>query len=295
MAQPSAMSPTMGGQSSLGGTSSLSTGTTSFSGQTQLGGTSSLGTGLAQSSAPLGGAQGTGMSTGLSSGISSTAMETTQIQHIVAPVIMEHRDVAPVVLERIRKEEVEEVIPVIHREREKTEIHKVTQPIHTSQLLAVATEERDLPAQYSEMRTPGMLAPATIQPRREIIEGQRMHVEKPPVILETEKKRIIEEVTPVVYREIVEPHLIHYNQPIYEKIIEGDVYIQETRPAQIMNTEFATTATSVPVQQVQYVQQVQQVPVQIPVVQSGPLTKNVELAETFVSQTTVAPRRMGRI
>jgi hypothetical protein len=199
---------------------------------------------------------------------------------------MEKREIAPVIQERIRKEEVEEITPVIHREREKTEIHKITQPVHTSSVLNVAIEEGSLPAKFSEMRTPSMLPPSVPLPRREELCAQKMRVDKPPVLIETERKRVIEEVQPLVYKEVVEPHLIRLTQPIYEKIVEGDVYVTETRPAQVM-----AAAAAVPLQTTQLTQQVQTVPiqyqqpVQIPIITQTPLVgKNVEIAETFVSQ-----------
>jgi hypothetical protein len=200
----------------------------------------------------------------------------------IAPVIVEKREGIPVIQERIRREEVEEITPVIHREREKTEIHKITQPVHTSSVLGVMTEEVTLPAQFSEMRTPSMLPPAAILPRREELSAQRMRVEKAPVLIETERKKIIEEVTPVVYKEVVEPHLTRLTQPIYEKIVEGDVFICETRPAQVLPTSFAT---NIPVQTTQFVQQTQNIPVQIPVQSQIPFySRNVEVADTFVKE-----------
>jgi hypothetical protein len=210
-------------------------------------------------------------------------LPATQFQ--VAPVILEHRESAPVIQERIRREEVEEITPVIHREREKTEIHKITQPVHTSSILGICTEEATLPAQFSEMRTPSMLPPASILPRREELSAQKMRVDKAPVVIETEKKKIIEEVTPVVYKEVVEPHLTRLTQPIYEKIVEGDVYISEVRAAQVIAPTIATTTTSIPLQTTQFVQQTQNVPVQIPFVQQFPVySKNIEVADTFVKE-----------
>jgi len=209
-------------------------------------------------------------------------LPATQIQ--VAPAILEHKDFAPIVHERIRREEVEEIHPVIHREREKTEIHKITQPVHTSAVLGVVTEEATLPAKFSEMRTPSMLPPANILPRREELTAQKMRVESAPVVIETERKKIIEEVTPLVYREVVEPHLTKLTQPIYERIVEGDVYVSEIRPAQVMATSMECS-TAIPLQQTTQFVQTQNVPLQIPVVQQMPiLTKNLEFAETFVKE-----------
>jgi hypothetical protein len=191
-------------------------------------------------------------------------------------VFVEHKDVAPIIHERIRREEVEEITPVIHREREKTEIHKIVQPVHTSEVKQVITEDISLPAKFSEMRTPAMICPATILPKREELAAQKMTIEKPPVVIETEKKRIIEEVTPLVYKETVVPHVTRLTQPIYEKIIEGEVYVSETRPEQVIAPASAS---------VQATQFVQNVPIQIPVITGVPVaTRNVSVAETFVKE-----------
>jgi hypothetical protein len=219
--------------------------------------------------------------------ISQQLLPATQVQ--VAPAILEHRECAPVIQERIRKEEVEEIHPVIHREREKTEIHKITQPVHTSAVLGVVTEEATLPAKFTEIRTPSMLPPVSILPKREELSAQKMRVQTAPVVIETEKKKIIEEVTPVVHREVVEPHLTKLTLPIYEKIVEGDVYVSEIRPAQVMAVE----SFAAPIQTTQLVQQ--NVPVQIPIQSQIPIfTKNVAVAETYVKEgipiTTTANR-----
>jgi hypothetical protein len=203
-------------------------------------------------------------------------------------VFLERKEVAPVIHERIRREEVEEITPVIHREREKTEIHKVIQPVHTSEVRQVLTEEASLPARFSEMRTPGMVCPPSVLPRREEMAAQKMRIEKAPVIIETERKKVIEEVTPVVYKDIVEPHITRVTQPIYEKIIEGEVYVSETRPEQIIAPTFATETT-------QLVSQVQNVPVQIPVITGTPVAvKSLGIAETYVKEgTTFDTTRTG--
>jgi len=199
--------------------------------------------------------------------MATQSVETFQIQKSVAPVIMEKREIAPVVHERYRREEIEEIHPVIHREREKTEIHKITQPIHTSAVMGVVAQEGTLAAQIRpEIRTPGMLAPALILPRREELQAQKVRVERPPIVLETEKRRIIEEVTPLVYREVVEPHVTKFTQPIYEKIIEGDVYVTQVMPARV--------------EQVAYQQTI--IPVTTTV--AAPVATNLEVANTFVSE-----------
>jgi hypothetical protein len=157
---------------------------------------------------------------------------TTTVQKQVIPAIVEHREVAPVVHQRIRQEEVEEIQPVIHREREKTEIHKILQPMYTTSTMGIAAEERTLAAQIRpEVRLQGAPPPAAIIPTTQYESAQKVRVDRAPIVMETERKKIIEEVQPVVYKEVIQPHVIHVTQPIYEKIVEADVYVERILPA----------------------------------------------------------------
>lgn len=90
-----------------------------------------------------------------------------------------------------------------------------------------------LPAQFKpDIRTPGMAAPLSQHTAtQEFSATQTVCVEKPAVITETERKKIIEEIQPVIYKEVVEPHVIKLTQNIHERIIEGAVYTMQTLPA----------------------------------------------------------------
>jgi len=262
------------------------------------------------SQAPL-----TPSSFGTSSFGSSSLGSSLPIQRQFQQGSVQRRESAPVIHERIRREEVEEIQPVIHREREKTEIHKITQPIQTSSTLGIVTEEGTLPAQFvPEIRTPGMMAPPTPIGTRQEVSGQRMRVEKPALVLETEKRNIIEEVQPVVYKETVEPHIIRLTQPIYERIVEGEVYFNDTLPAtrdfsssfqQQQQGQFGSQFGSqlgsgqfggqLGQQQQQYVQpiQLQTIVQPVPVASMSPMAsplpmmmpkENLEVAATYVSE-----------
>lgn len=240
---------------------------------------------------------------------SSNQQQSLPIQKQYQQGQVQRREAAPVVHERIRREEVEEIQPVIHREREKTEIHRITQPIQTSSTLGIINEEGTLPAQVNpEIRTPGMMCPSAPLPTREQLAGQRMRVEKPALIIETEKKNIIEEVQPVVYKEVVEPHIIHLTQPIYERIVEGEVYYNETLPTRTEFTQFQQQPQfqQRDLSQQQQFQQGQHFlqPIQIktfvqpvPVAMSSPfvgqplMKENLEVAATYVSEV---PSHKGR-
>lgn len=136
-----------------------------------------------------------------------------------------------VVKERIFQMEEECIQPVIHREVEKREIHEILQPIHERQVLAPTFEEKELQAEFRPII--GGYAPrqaATIAPSVEYATKERTQIVRPPIIEETIRRTIIEEFQPVIHREVVKPHIIRQTQNIYEKILEPEVILKETRP-----------------------------------------------------------------
>jgi len=139
--------------------------------------------------------------------------------------------------EKIRKEEVEEIQPVIHRERERTEVHQVTQPIYESETRALSIHEQMLPAETKETVRESLSADfmeqykVNDQSTSEFTGTERVKIEKPAIIVESEKRRIVEEVQPIIYKEIVEPHVFKTTLPIYEKIVEAPTIVKEVLPA----------------------------------------------------------------
>lgn len=153
----------------------------------------------------------------------------TSREEILLPERMER---PAVIHEKIKREEVEEIQPVIHRELDKTEIKLITQPLLEKEIKPVQFHESILPA---EQRSP-ILPPSTEIPREQFqnmteFEGvERKVVEKAPIIVETIKKHIIEEVQPIIYKEIHEPHVIKITKPIYERVVEAPVVFRELLP-----------------------------------------------------------------
>jgi len=153
------------------------------------------------------------------------------------PVEVKEVKERPAILhEKIRKEEVEEIQPVIHRERERTEVHQVTQPIYEAETRALSVHESVLPAETKETvresLTDDFLEQYKVNDKStsEFTGTERVKIEKPPIIVESEKRRIIEEVQPIIYKEIVEPHVYKTTLPIYEKIVEAPTIIKEILP-----------------------------------------------------------------
>jgi hypothetical protein len=170
-------------------------------------------------------------------------------------VTVEHIEKGPVVREHIHQTELEEIQPVIHRERERTEVIQVAKPMVERDIRPTQIEEKILPA---ETRAP-VVQGESEEFRRRYMERSQMYkssteyapverevIEKAPIIKEHITKKIIEEVQPVIYREVTAPHVIKEVRPIYEKIVEGPVLIEGRQlPVEEMHRhyEYAPTRT----------------------------------------------------
>jgi len=178
-----------------------------------------------------------------------TPVAATATTATVTQLPTEHIERPAVIHERIRKEEVEEIQPVIHREHDRTEVHQVVQPMYEGQIDATNVLQKELAAEYRPVLTRGTYVSAPLEKSTvEFEQAERLRVEKAPIIMETERKKIIEEVQPVVYKEIVQPTLIKETLPIYEKIVEAPVVVKEVRPAvychPVASTSTFTTQTT---------------------------------------------------
>jgi len=176
--------------------------------------------------------------TSLPQGPQMTSMAPTAMQTVPSEGnFVEKFEKAPVFHERIRKEEVEEVQPVIHREHDRTEVHQIVQPMYQGEVTPAQYLEKQLPSEILPTVTRGVYTPSPMEANTtEFAEIERMKVEKTPIVVETEKKKIIEEVQPVIYKETVQPTIIRETKPIYEKIIEAPVIVKEIREPIKMHT-----------------------------------------------------------
>jgi len=154
--------------------------------------------------------------------VSNTIEERTNRQSIERPAVI-HEKLFPV--------EREEIQPIIRREREKTEILQVEQPMYESEIK---------PTVVHDIQLPTLVKPELVESRvevqkiveqfgnsyrstKEIAPTEHRVIEKTPIIHEYVRKRIIEEVQPIIHKEVIEPHLIRGIKPIYEKIVEAPV------------------------------------------------------------------------
>jgi len=155
------------------------------------------------------------------------SIQVPAVQHIEKP---------PVVYQTFRQEQVEEIQPVVHREHQRTQVRQITQPIVEGIVEPIEVQEKELPAQY---RAPVQVG-STYIPQNTAVgstshtENSHKVVEKAPIVMDTETTRIIEEVQPVLYKEIIQPSLIRETLPIYETVVEPPVIIQETLPTQYL-------------------------------------------------------------
>jgi hypothetical protein len=169
--------------------------------------------------------------------MSTTAIPTTVIQD------------APVVKETIREREIEEIQPVLHREIEQPIIKKVTAPmtevcnVEEQQIYTRAAPE------FREV-TAGGLSPEqqALLAQKEFSESQRyvthQEVVLPTKVQEVVKEKIVEEVQPVIYREVNIPRTIHLEKDIYEKQVLPTKVVQEVRPMGTFTAPLASQFTS---------------------------------------------------
>jgi len=162
-------------------------------------------------------------------------MERPRIEQAEPTVLVEHREKGAVIREHIHPKEREEIQPIIHREREKTELVQVAKPIMERDVRPTMVEEKTLPAETrptvfqgesEEFKRMYREKSERYKSTTEFSPVEKEVIEKPPIIKEHVTRKIIEEIQPVVYREITEPHIIREVKPIYEKVIEGPVLLE---------------------------------------------------------------------
>jgi len=156
----------------------------------------------------------------------------SSVQNIVEPTVVQEK--AAVIHERIRKEEVEEIQPIIHREHERLEVHQILQPMVEQIVQPTVIQERSLAAETRPLINRGGYAgSATLQGSTDV---QNFHkvVEKAPILIDSERRKVLEEIQPVLYKEILQPTIIRETKDIYEKVIEAPLIFTKTLPQQFI-------------------------------------------------------------
>jgi len=145
------------------------------------------------------------------------------------PIPIEHIEREPVIHEKVRNEEVEEIQPVIFREHERSEVHEIVQPIETTEVKEAQYFEKQLSPKTLPTITKGVYVPPPHEMNTLEVETQKRLVQMEPIVVDTETKKIIEEVQPVIYKETIVPTVIHETKQIFEKVIEAPVVTKEVR------------------------------------------------------------------
>jgi len=170
---------------------------------------------------------------------------------LVDPIVDRSVVEKPVIVkERFVPEEMIEIQPIIHRDRELREVHEVVQPLKEREVMATKVVQATL---ANEIRAPIIESDANFQtqmreantrfvPTTEYAPLKTETIQKPVIVQEHIHKTIVEEIQPILYKETVVPVLIKETQPIYEKIVEAPVIFNEQREVRELGTRFIQTS-----------------------------------------------------
>jgi len=161
---------------------------------------------------------------------------STREKEVKEDIIVETREKGPVVKEHILPKEREEIQPVIHREREKTEVIEVTKPIIEREVMPTKITETTLPPEtratvYHEesedFKQRYKKISEKYKPSFEVAATEKEVIERTPIVKEHVTKKVIQEIQPVIFREITEPHITREVKPIYEKVVEEPTLVEK--------------------------------------------------------------------
>jgi len=182
--------------------------------------------------------------------VGSVAANTTSVVDVrEAPVIVEKIEKPAVVHEVYKTEEVVQIQPVIEREREQLDVYEVVQPMREREVIATEVREAVLPSQTRAVvveDNSAFLAARSVPGEfstREVVATRSQVVENAPIVHETIVHKVIEEVQPVIYKEVDRPILIKETLPIYEKIVEAPHAHHTVLPVRDLGVRTVTTST----------------------------------------------------
>jgi len=162
-------------------------------------------------------------------GTHTTHTTTTTAHTTGAPVQTITHDVK-LVEEKIHNKEAQHVQPVITRDIEQKFVTQVVQPVHETQVLPTQHATGSMAVENREVNHDAVVAPQIIPEAVRIAGKTDVNVvQHAPIVEERVHKTIIEEVQPVLYRDVIQNKETIITQPIHERIVEAPVVIQETR------------------------------------------------------------------
>jgi len=166
-----------------------------------------------------------------------------------APTFVERIEKPAVVHEVYKTEEVVQIQPVINREREQLDVYEVVQPMREREVVATEVRSVALPAQTrativedNSVFLAQRSAPADFS-TREVAATMSQTVTNAPIVHETIIHKVIEEVQPVIYKEVDRPVLVKETLPIYEKIVEAPHAHHTVLPMRDLGTRSVTGFT----------------------------------------------------
>jgi len=175
--------------------------------------------------------------------------QNLQVKQLPPDVQVEKR--TPVIREVIHPFEKHEVNPIIYREREQMEVRQIEQPIYETVRRDAQLLQKDLPPETRpvvqnpsgdfDMRYQEGLS--RYKSSVEYAPMERDTITKPPVVIETIRKHIREEIQPVIYRETYEPHVIQETLPIYEKVVEQPILSRVSQEPIVQQVQSQPRAT----------------------------------------------------
>jgi hypothetical protein len=160
----------------------------------------------------------------------------------------ERKTDAPVVKETVRDEYQHNVRQNVQVEHDRTEYIKTVQPLKEHQVNRTDVTTKQRADQYREVDADSGAtrdaADKLRQHREKIasqggsthVEGKHRYVEQAPQVSHTDRRHVIEEVQPVIEREVVRPHVVEEKQNIFVHKKEAPV-LHETRVLPAMSKE----------------------------------------------------------
>lgn len=157
--------------------------------------------------------------------------------------IFEKSELPTAIKEKILPSERIEIQPVLKREREQLEIHHIQQPITEHLIHRVEVKEEVLPTKdIGEFKEEGV--GYTHQPEKsevEVAPFERETIRLPPIVEERVRKKIVEEIQPVIYRQTEQPHVIRKTQPVIERVVDAPVVTREVLPTKDWGSHYVET------------------------------------------------------
>ncbi|PRP89389.1 hypothetical protein PROFUN_01252 [Planoprotostelium fungivorum] len=135
-----------------------------------------------------------------------------------------------VVQEIVHPTEQIEIQPIIHREREQLDVKQITEHLHETRIQPTNVEEKVAAPETRQTIVERSVIPENIvKARREVLETIHTQHMNEPIVEETIKKKVIEEVQPVLNLDVYEPTVVKTTLPIYEKVVEKARVFKEER------------------------------------------------------------------